>query len=121
MMKTILAVLLVLVASVAQAQPLCDETLVNNKGSANADITVDATAGGVRVMDASTTRCCAIVQNSGEADMRCAPTSITVSATKGVLVPSGQSLVLGIEGREAWNCIRTGDSSTAANVAECVQ
>lgn len=115
------ALALVLTALPAAAQPLCDETVINQKGSSNADVTVDSTAGGVRVMDASTTRCCALIHNSGEGDMRCAPTSLVVTTTKGALVPSGQSLVLGIEGREAWNCIRTADTSTTANVVECAQ
>lgn len=115
------ALALVLTALPATAQPLCDETVINLKGSADADVTVDATTGGVTVMEASATRCCALIDNTGEADMRCAPTTMTVTATKGKLVKAGLALTLGVEGRQAWKCIRTGDTSTTANVAECVQ
>ena len=92
----------------------CKTVLVNAQGTASADITIDGTAGGVAVLAAGTTRCAAVITNSGAADMRCAPTTVTVSSTVGYLVPAGKSLALGLEGQQAWKCIRTGSSTTAS-------
>jgi len=91
---------------------------VNLKGTSNADITVDSTAGGVVVMDALSTRCSANIRNTGTADMRCAPASVTVSTTAGALLKPGDIAVLGVEGAEAWRCIRTTGTSTTTNVLE---
>lgn len=96
----------------------CKTTVPNDQGTAGADIPVDATAGGVAVLAASTTRCEAIITNAGTADMRCAPTTLTVTSTAGYLVQAGASLRLGLEGQEAYKCIRTGASSTSASVIE---
>lgn len=98
----------------------CRDTTPNAQGVAGADITIDATAGGVAVLAASDTRCGALITNAGAADMRCADTGTTVTATVGYLVPSGSTLVLGPEGRKAWACIRTGGTSTTASVVESV-
>lgn len=102
----------------AHAAPLCDVSKVNLQGASNADVTVDATAGGVAVLAADTTRCAALIKNSGAAAMRCGPTTITVSATVGFPVGAGETLVLGDEGKQAWKCIRTTGSSTTASVIE---
>lgn len=97
---------------------ICKTVAVNAKGTGNASITVDATAGGVTVMDASTQRCGATITNSGTADMRCAPSTVTVTSTVGFLIAAGKALNLGSEAQQAWKCIRTTASSTTADVGE---
>lgn len=113
-----LAALMFAAIGVAQA----GSVVINDKGTTNADITVDATAGGVAVMDAKTARRGAIIRNSaatsGTAAMRCGPASLTVTATAGTLLNPGEALTLGSEGQEAWKCIRTTGSSATANVTE---
>ena len=84
------------------------------------DVVIDGTAGGVTILGANGKRCQAIIQNTGTAAMRCGPATITVSATVGFLVPPGQSLVTGVEGRELWKCIRTTGTSTSASIAEAI-
>src|SRR5262245_24473478 len=99
----------------------CLTVTMNSQGSSGADITIDNTAGGVSVMLASTTRCAALIRNSGSNQMRCGPTSQTLTATAyGIVVDAGQALTLGPYGEvsQAWKCIRTGGSSTTANIAE---
>ncbi len=118
-LRGILLAGILLAASAAPARAGCGTTKVNLQGSGNASITIDATAGGVLVMAAATSkRCGATIQNSGAAAMRCAPTSVTVSATVGYLIASGASYNAGPEGQQAWKCIRTTGSSTTADVAE---
>lgn len=126
-MKQTRSLVLVLIAAAAvagcwpdpvQAGPLCTITKVNLQGASSADITVDATAGGVTVLAADSNRCEALIQNSGAAAMRCAPTTITVTSTVGFYVPAAGTLALGVEGQQAWKCIRTTGSSTTASVAE---
>lgn len=96
----------------------CKTVTTNAQGAAGADITVDSTAGGVSVMAASTTRCGALIKNAGTAAMRCAATTLTVSSTVGELIDAGETLVLGLEGQQAWKCIRTTGTSTSASVSE---
>lgn len=96
----------------------CKTVAVNSQGASNADITVDATAGGVAVLAASTTRCSAVIANVSANDMRCAPTTVTVTSTAGFLVQAGAKLSLGLEGQQAFKCIRTGGSSATASVME---
>lgn len=96
----------------------CKKVTVNDQGSGNADITVDATAGGVSVMAANSQRCGALLTNSSANDMRCGPTTITVTSTVGYYVKGNTTLELGLEGQQAWRCIRTGGSSATASVAE---
>jgi hypothetical protein len=88
--------------------------------SAGGDVFVDNTAGGVTVLGANTKRCQALITNNGTADMRCAPTTLTVSATVGYPIKAGQTLTMGLEGRESWKCARTTSTSTAAAIAEAV-
>lgn len=109
------------VRPVAAGPPECRSTQTNVQGSSGADITVDATSTGVLVMAASTSRCQALIRNSGSAQMRCGPVSKTLTASAyGMVLDAGQSLVLGQESAEAWKCIRTGSSSTTANVTEAL-
>lgn len=117
----LVSLLVVLVAGNALADPLCDTVDINAQGTSDADITVDSTSGGVTVMAASVTRCGALIINSGAAAMRCGPTSMTISSTKGAYIAEGGVLVLGVEGRQAWRCIRTSGTSTSANVVEAIQ
>ena len=117
-----------LVPTLAFAQPSpnnpvsssCKKVAVNLQGSANADVTVDNTATGVLVMAASTSRCGAIIRNSGAAAMRCAPPTITVTATVGTEVLAADVLTLGLEAQEAWRCIRSTGTNAAANVTEAI-
>ena len=96
----------------------CKTVTVNAQGTGSADVTVDATATGVSVMAALATRCGALILNSGAADMRCAPSTVTVTSTVGFFVPAGQALRLSEEGQQAWRCIRTTGTSTSASIAE---
>lgn len=98
----------------------CKTVGVNVQGTANADVSVDNTAGGVAVLAASTTRCGAVIKNSGTGDMRCAPTTITVSSTVGFLIIAGDKQTLGLEAQQAWKCIRTGSTTTTASVLEAI-
>ena len=62
----------------------CKTVIINAKGPGNATITVDATVGGVTVLDALTTRCGAIIQNeAGAGDMRCASGTLAPTTTVG--------------------------------------
>ena len=102
----------------APATASCKTTTVNGLGVAGADVTIDATAGGIATLDANPARCGALIRNTGAADMRCAPTGLTPTATAGLLIPPGMTLLLGNEGQQAWRCIRTTATSTAASTAE---
>jgi hypothetical protein len=97
----------------------CKTVTVNAQGTAGADITIDNTATGITVLAASTTRCGALVKNVGSNQIRCGPTSHTLTATVyGVVVEAGQTLTFGLEAQEAWKCIRTGGSNSTVNIAE---
>lgn len=96
----------------------CKTVTQNSQGAGNADITVDATVGGVAVLAASTTRCAAILSNVGSADARCASGATTPTSTAGYLIKAGKDLVLGPEGQQAWKCIRTTATSTTFAVVE---
>ena len=97
----------------------CKTIVVNAKGTGNATVTVDATVGGVTVLDALTTRCSAIIQNEGGAgDMRCGSGTLAPTTTVGVLVQAGQSLALGLEAQQVIKCIRTGATSATVSTVE---
>jgi hypothetical protein len=117
----LLALALVTVRPVAAA-PMCYSTKVNLQGSSGADVTVDATAGGVLVMSANSSRCAALIKNAGANQIRCGPTTQTVTASAyGVVLDAGQVLSLTTESAsQAWNCIRTGGSSSSANIVEAL-
>ena len=101
------------------ASSQCKTIAVNAKGASNADISVDNTVGGVTVMDASATRCAALIRNThATAHMRCAPSTVTVTATRGFLVSAGDALRLGLEAQQAWKCIRTDATTVTVSVAE---
>lgn len=107
-------------ANVPMSAP-CQNISINLQGSGNADITVDATAGGVTVMAANNHRCAVLITNSSANDMRCAPTNITVTSSVGYYVKGNTTLELGPgESKDAWKCIRTGGSSATASVLESV-
>jgi len=103
----------------------CKTAVVNAQGTAGADITVNNTQFGVVVMTALKTRCGAIIRNvdrdSGD-DIRCAPSSMEVTATQGKTIFGGltppDELVLGKEGQQQWNCIRTTSDSVLVQVQE---
>jgi len=109
---------LVLAWSDVQAQPSCRRVLSNRKGVAKADIVVSTTA--VTVADANTARCSLLIYNSSTFDMRCSDLTNdgAPTATTGVVVPAGQGRGFELEGQGQWQCIRTGTSDAAANVAE---
>lgn len=97
----------------------CKTVSVNTQGVANAGVAVDSTAGGVPVLAASTTRCGAVLYNlQGGGDALCAPTTITVTTTVGFYLAAGQSLALGLEAQQAWNCIRQAGTNATLYVAE---
>jgi hypothetical protein len=84
------------------------------------DIAITGAIGGVTVLGANNSRCQALIKNNGAADMRCAPVSLTVSAVVGFPIRPGETLTLGLEGRESWRCIRTTTTSTAVSIAEAI-
>jgi len=96
----------------------CKKVVVNGSGVAGADITIDSTAGGIVVLAANATQCAFDIRNSGTAPMRCCPSTLTCSSTAGFLLNQGEDLKAGLEGQEAWKCIRTTGTSTTANVAQ---
>lgn len=98
---------------------VCKTTTVNAQGVANAGVVVDATAGGVTVLAASTTRCGALLYNlQGGGDALCAPTAITVTTTVGFYLAAGQSLAMQHEAQGAWKCIRQAGTNATLYVAE---
>lgn len=120
-----LVLILILASALGPSLPadaaVCRTVAVNDQGTANAAITVDATAGGVAVLAANSMRCGAVIKNSGTAAMRCAPATVTVTSTVGFVVAASEALILSAEATQAWRCIRTTGSSTTADVAEAVQ
>ena len=96
----------------------CKTVTVNSQGVANAPVTVDATAGGVAVLAVSTTRCSATIYNESGGDIRCAPTTVTVTASVGALVPVETGVKLGMDSQQAWNCIRVAGDSAVVSVLE---
>lgn len=97
----------------------CKTTVINAQGTANAGVTVDNNAGGRAVLAANTRRCEAVLYNlQGGGDALCAPTTITVTTTVGFYLAAGQSLALGSESQQAWNCIRQAAVNATLYVAE---
>ena len=97
----------------------CKTWLANENGTANATITVDATAGGITILDALTSRCGALIQNeAGAGDIRCASGTLAPTTTVGVLIQAGQSLSLSLEAQQIVKCIRTGATSGTVSTVE---
>ena len=96
----------------------CKTWLANENGTANATITVDATVGGVTILDALTSRCGALIQNESGGDIRCASGALAPTATVGALIQAGQSLSLGLEAQQIVKCIRTGATSGTVSTVE---
>ena len=113
-----LLLVITLFVGVVSAHAACNKAFVNDRGASGADITIDATVGGVFVLRANSSRCAAVIFNAGANDMRCAPTILTVTSTIGFLIQSGQSLSLNKESQQTWKCIRIGGSSTTASILE---
>lgn len=116
-------ILLCLVAGAsAQQGRVCQNTRINHKGSSGAAITVDATAGGVLIAEANTSRCALTIVNETANPMRCAPSTgsyaLTVTSSVGGYIPPTAFPVFGIAAQEAWKCIRTGGSSATITVFE---
>lgn len=123
MLVGVIALLLVVLGFtrviLSPADAPCKTWLANENGTANASITVDATVGGVTVLDALTTRCAAIIHNeSGGGDMRCASGTLAPTTTVGFLIPAGQSLSLGLEAQQIVKCIRTGGTNATVSTIE---
>jgi hypothetical protein len=93
-----------------------------------ADATVQMPAGGVMTVDVApvvvltgnSKRCGARIKNAGTAAMSCGPATVAVSATVGWPLAAGETLQLGQEGREQWQCIKTTATSTTAAILEAV-
>lgn len=97
----------------------CKTITVNASGTANAGITVDATAGGITIYALSTTRCGVLIYNlQGGGDILCAPTGVTPTTTVGTYIAAGQSLSLGAEAQQAMKCIRQAAVSATVYVTE---
>lgn len=106
----------------SEAEQSCTNVRINAKGSSGAAITVDATAGGVTVADANTSRCALTLVNETANAMRCAPDTgpypLTVTATVGAYMPPTAYPVFGQAAQQRWKCIRTGGSSAIITVIE---
>lgn len=116
-----------LLATSVQANPIqCPSHRINHKGSSGAAVTVDATAGGIVVAEANTSRCHLWIINETANAMRCAPSTgkyaLTVSATVGLLWPANTAPfpVPGLQAQDEWKCIRTGGSSATVGVVEAL-
>jgi hypothetical protein len=155
MRKSLLAFAFLLVATTAHAQSSvsvvnlipalspCLHVVANSQGSSGQDITIDATASGIKVADnvynntpctGLTTpnacctgsgtgtcpgRCGGFIKNTGTAAMRCRATADgVVTATAGIDIQPGEKLTFGAEWQGPWNCIRETANSTTANVSE---
>lgn len=105
-----------LVDSHAFAQVACQRVVINEKGTSNANITINNTAGGILIADANSNRCSLVIHNNGANVMTCGPATITVSATAGFIVGVGGVLSFDSEGKEAWRCFS--DTGTTAQVVE---
>lgn len=118
-MKTtiILAAALAWVGIASAQVPLCVRALVNDRGTAGADVSVSTTA--VVVARQNTSRCSLVISNTTANAMRCRPTpSGDPTTTAGVLLGANESLSMGTEGQQEWKCIRSEGSDAAANVIE---
>lgn len=118
-----LLVLLVLIASHAQAQnPACYSMQINAKGSSGAAITVDGTTGGIVIADANSSRCALTIINETANPMRCAPSTgkyaLTVSVSVGAYMPATYYPVFGRAAQEQWKCARTTGTSATITVIE---
>ena len=119
----VMAILAVLVGFerviLSPADAACKKITVNPSGVGSAGVTVDATAGGVIIMAASTTRCnAAFYALQGGGDVLCGPSTITVTSTVGFYIAAGQNLGdLGLAAQEQWKCIRQGATNGTVYVA----
>ena len=102
----------------ALIEAACKTLTINAQGVAGAAITVDATAGGITVMAASTTRCGGFVRLESGGDMRCATGALAPTTTVGFLVAIGEKVSFGPEGQQIMKCIRTGATSAVVSVVE---
>ena len=91
-------------------------TIINEQGQ-GADIAVGASA--VGALAQNNAACQRLLRNNGAAPMRCMSIPQgTPTATAGLLLNSGDQILMGTEGREAWRCIRTTSTSTTATTIE---
>ena len=107
------ALLGVLWASNVFAQSKCYNATVGN------DVTIDNTAGGVTAAAANTNRCSLIIINVGSENIRCAPSTTTVTATAGLLLKPDQGFgITESDGgvKLAWKCIETGGGNSTVSV-----
>ena len=114
-MKRYIVVLLLLIAvSTGYTQDRtssCFIATINAKGVSGADVAVSSAA--VLVIDASASACSAAIKNTGTGNMRCAAGSLTPTATVGIEVKAGETLVMAYEARDSWQCIRVTTDTTA--------
>jgi hypothetical protein len=114
----IVSLVLALSASAWAQTPACvpTKTVINTQGGL-ADLAIAATA--VQVLDANQAVCQRLLQNNGTAPMRCLPVPQGApTATNGLLIKPGEQILMGTEGRQAWQCIRTTATSTTAATIE---
>jgi len=120
---TFLTVMLCVTVTAVAQQRACNSVIINSKGTSNADITVDSTAGGVTVLDANNQRCSAIIIETAGNQIRCAPANLTVTTTVGFPLKAFSDVAgLNLSERDGvkleWKCIRTGASSGTVSVME---
>lgn len=119
----VFALLVAPASLLADANRTCPIVYANPQGAANADVTVDNTAGGVVVLVAAPSRCSALISN-GSNPIRCAVSTgagaLAPTTTAGFLLNAGQALGLSIEDgvTQGWKCIRTTAGSSTVSVLE---
>lgn len=97
----------------------CKTLKANLQGSALADITVDATSGGVTVLGSSITRCGAVIKLVSGGQIKCLSSGQgNPSTTAGFTLDVGDVLGVDTEAQEAYKCIRTGGTSGIVTVVE---
>jgi hypothetical protein len=114
--------LLLVLAGAAWAETPCTQVRINNKSSSGGSITVDATAGGITIVEKNTSRCGFVIVNETTNGMRCAPSTgayaMTVTSTVGATMPTSVYPAFGRSAQEEWRCIRTGGSSPTVTIIE---
>lgn len=102
----------------AQTEPCKPQRHAVNRAGNMSDMTITSAAP-VQVVLADTQRCQVQLKNSGSNPMRCAPVGQGLpTSSKGLTFAANDQLVMTTAGREAWNCIATGSSTTATTLEE---
>ena len=102
--------------AVASAQT-CRKVFATPQNSKQA-ITVSTTA--VDIMQANTSRCSVLIQNTSTNPVMCTDFAVdgAPTTTTGTPIVGGGNLALGLEGQGRWQCIRSGGADATIIVSE---